>query len=183
MSAFEALAVVEIASIARGWVALDQVAKKAPVSVKLARAVSPGKHVMMFGGDVESTRESHAVALEVAGSDLVDEVFLAGAHPRLLPALDGVLSAHAGSSIGLVELSTVAAAVGAADAALKVVDVDVVAAQLAVGIGGKGTFTLVGALADVEAALLAVRAWVHPERVLAIELIAQPHAEVRGFIR
>jgi microcompartment protein CcmL/EutN len=181
VSAFEALCVIETASIARGFVVLDALTKKAPVSVKLARPVSPGKLVIVFGGDVESARESHACALEVAGSDLIDELFLPGAHERLLPAVDRDVSARAGESVGLVEMSTVAAAVLAADTALKAVDVDVVRMHLALGVGGKGWFALTGSLADVSAALDAVRAASHNERVVGIELIAQPHPEVRGF--
>jgi len=87
-SSLEAVAVVETASIARGYVVLDAVAKKAAVTVRRAAPVSPGKLVLIFGGDVEATRESHQAALEAAGSGLVDELFLPGAHASLLPAID-----------------------------------------------------------------------------------------------
>ena len=79
-------------------------------------------------------------------------------------------------------MTTVASAVAAADAALKAVDVAVVRMQLAVGVGGKGWFTIAGALADVAAALDAVKSSVREDRVVAIELIAQPHGEVRGWL-
>jgi microcompartment protein CcmL/EutN len=181
-SALEAVAVVETASIARGFVALDALVKKAPVVVKAARPVSPGKLVIVFGGDVEATRESHQAALEVAGSDLVDELFLPGAHPRLLPAVDRAIVPEAGDAVGIVEMSTVASAVQAADVALKAVDVSVLRMHLAVGVGGKGWFTLAGVLADVAAALDAVRGAVRDDRVVGIELIPQPHGEVRGWM-
>ncbi len=181
-SALEAVAVVETASIARGFVALDALAKKAPVTVKRAGPVSPGKFVLIFGGDVEATRESHQAALEVAGSGLLDELFLPGAHPALLPAIDQALAPAPGDAVGVVELSTVAAAVLAADVALKAVHVAVVRLHLAVGVGGKGWFTLAGALADVEAALAAVRSTAREDRLVAVELIAQPHGEIRGFL-
>ncbi|MBI1944132.1 MAG: BMC domain-containing protein [Deltaproteobacteria bacterium] len=181
-SALEAVAVVETASIARGFVALDALVKKAAVTVARAAPVSPGKFVLIFGGDVEATRESHQAALEAAGSGLVDELFLPGAHPSLLPAIDAAVAHAPGEAIGIVEMSTVAAAVLAADAALKAVDVAVLRMHLAVGVGGKGWFTLAGALADVEAALGAVKAAAREDRVVAIELIAQPHGEIRGFL-
>ena len=84
-STFEALAVIETASIARGFVVLDAVVKKAPVTVKVARPVSPGRFLLVFGGGVEVTLEGVEAARSVAGSDVVDELFLAGAHPALLP--------------------------------------------------------------------------------------------------
>lgn len=181
-SALEAVAVVETTSIARGFVVLDAVAKKAAVTVKHAAPVSPGKLVIIFGGDVEATRESHQAALEVAGSGLVDELFLPGAHSALLPAIDAAIAPAPGDAVGVVELATVAATVAAADVALKAVAVAVMRMHLAVGVGGKGWFTLAGALADVEAALAAVKGAVREDRVVAIELIAQPHLEIRGFL-
>ncbi len=181
-SSLEAVAVVETASIARGYVVLDAVAKKAAVTVRRAAPVSPGKLVLIFGGDVEATRESHQAALEVAGSGLVDELFLPGAHAALLPAIDAAVVPAPGDAVGIVEMSTVAAAVLAADVALKAVDVAVLRMHLAVGVGGKGWFTLAGALADVEAALAAVKGAARQDRVVAIELIAQPHGEIRGFL-
>ena len=181
-SSLEAVAVVETASIARGLVMLDALVKKAPVTVRTARPVSPGKLVDVFGGAVDAVTESHAAALEVAGSDLVDELFLPGAHAELLPAIDRALSLREGDAVGIVEMTTVAAAIHAADTALKAVDVAVVAMQLAVGIGGKGWFTLTGTVADVGAALDAVRAVAREDRIVGIELIAQPHGEVRGWL-
>ncbi len=181
-SSLEAVAVVETGSIARGLVMLDALVKKAPVTVKHAKPVTPGKLLVIFGGDVEATRESHAVALEVAGSDLVDELFLPGAHPQLLPAIDQAVAPAPGDAVGIVEMSTAAAAVLAADTALKAVDVAVLRMHLAVGVGGKGWFTLAGALADVAAALDAVKDGAREDRVVGIELIPQPHGEIRGWL-
>jgi microcompartment protein CcmL/EutN len=181
-SPLEAVAVIETSSIARGFVALDALVKKAPVTVKLARPVSPGKLVLLFGGDLEVTRESWQAALEIAGSDVVDELFLPGAHGALLGAVDGALAAAPGDAVGIVEMNTVASAVHAADVALKAVEVAVLKMQLAVGVGGKGWFTLAGELGDVAAALDAVREAARADRVVGIELIPQPHGEVKGWL-
>jgi len=181
-SSLEAVSVVETGSIARGFVVLDALVKKAPVTVKVARPVSPGKFVILFGGNVEVTKESHQVALEIAGSDLVDELFLPGAHALLLPAIDQAIALAPNEAVGIVEMSTIASAVQAADAALKAVDVAVLRMHLAVGVGGKGWFTIAGALGDVSAALDAVRDVVRSERIIAIELIPQPHGEIRGWL-
>lgn len=188
-SALEAVAVIETSSIARGFVVLDAIIKRARVVVRAARPVSPGKFVIVYGGDVESTRESHDAALEVAGANIVDELFLPGAHASLLPAIDqvtapellGPLGNHA-EAVGIVEMTTVAAAVLAADTALKAVDIAVLRLHLAVGVGGKGWFTITGAHADVESALAAVKDSAREDRVVAIELLASPHGEVRGWL-
>jgi microcompartment protein CcmL/EutN len=181
-STFEALAVIETGSIARGFVVVDAVVKKAPVTVKVARPVSPGRFLLVFGGGVEVTLEGVEAARSVAGSDVVDELFLAGVHPGLLPAVDRAITPERGEAVGIVETTTVSAALLAADTALKAVDVTVLRMHLAIGVGGKGWFTLCGPVGDVDAALEAVRATVRPDRLVASELIAQPHPEVRGFL-
>jgi microcompartment protein CcmL/EutN len=76
----------------------------------------------------------------------------------------------------------VASAVLAADAALKAVAVSVLRMRLAMGIGGKGWFSIAGELGDVEAAVDAVRGVTLSERLVAIEVIPQPHPELRGFL-
>lgn len=178
----EAVAVVETASIARGFVVLDAIAKRAVVAVKTARPVSPGKFVILFGGAVANVEESMEAAREAAGGDVVDELLLPGAHPLLVPAIDGAATPLPGEAVGIVETSTVASAVRAADVALKATEVGILRMHLAIGVGGKGWFTLCGPLSDVEAALAAVRDRVAAEKLVGVELIPQPHGEVRGFM-
>jgi microcompartment protein CcmL/EutN len=183
-AALDSVALVELSSIARGYVVLDAIVKKAPVTVKAAGPVTPGKFYILFCGDVASVEESMQAALEAAGSHLLDHLLLPYAHQNLLPALDNKLVPAEGESAGIVEMATMAAAVGAADVALKATDVGVLRMHLAVGIGGKGFFVIVGELADIEAAVDAVKANVegrHPNPVVGIELIPQPHGEVRGY--
>jgi len=182
VSGHDALAVVEISTIARGYVVLDALVKKAPVTVRVARAVTPGKLVIVFSGDVASVEEAFEAAREHAKGTIVDDVLLPAAHAGLLPAIDGALVPASGDAIGVVETSTVASSVRAADAALKAALVVVPKARLAIGIGGKGVFVVCGALADVEAAVDAATAEIPVEKRVAIEIIAQPHDEVRGFL-
>jgi microcompartment protein CcmL/EutN len=181
-SSLQAIAVIETASIARGFVVADAVVKRAPVTVKVARPVSPGRFLLVFGGGVEVTAEGIEAARIAARSDIVDDLYLPGAHAALLPAIERALVPAAGDAVAIIETTTVAAAVAAADVALKAVDVTVQRMRLAVGVGGKGWFSLAGDLADIEAAADAVRAAAHPERLIAVEVIAQPHPELRGFL-
>lgn len=180
-SAYESVAVVEIQSIARGYATLDAIAKRARVHVRLARACSPGKFIILFGGDVASVGESLEAAREVARSELIDELFLALAHPELLRAMEGHAAVEPGDAVVVLEFATVASTLRAADIALKACQVAVVRMRLALGLGGKGYFVLMGTLADVEAAADAARQGTPEDKLVAIELIAQPHPEVRGF--
>lgn len=181
-SGLQALAVIETSSIARGFVVADAVVKKSPVTVKCAKPVSPGRFLLIFGGGVEVTFEGIEAARIAAGSDVVDELYLPGAHPLLMPAIEQALRPAAGEAVAIVETTTVASAILAADVALKAVDVSVLRMRLAVGVGGKGWFSIAGALADVDAAADAVRTAIPAERLLAVEVIPQPHPELRGFL-
>ena len=181
MSAFDAIAFVEISSIARGYVTLDRLVKKANVNVRLARPVTPGKFIILFGGDLASVEESFLDAQECAQNTLLDSLLLPFAHPELLPAVEASVSRGEGESFAIVELTHLASTLLAADVALKTSATSVMKMHLAVGIGGKGYFTLSGPLGDVEAALEAIALHVPAERLIACELIANPHAETRGF--
>ncbi|MCP4499734.1 MAG: BMC domain-containing protein [Deltaproteobacteria bacterium] len=179
--AFESVALVEIEAISKGYVALDALVKQAPVNVRFAKAVTPGKFVIFFGGDVASVEEALEAAREVAQGTLVDELHLAQAHPNLLRAIDSQAAPAIGEAVGIVETQTVSSCILAADTALKMCDVAVLKMHLALNIGGKGYFTLAGPLADVQAALDGVKDVVPAERLVGVELIPNPHVEVRGF--
>jgi len=182
-----ALALVEIQSLARGVVAADAAAKKAPIELLACEAVSPGKYLLLFAGEVAEVEESIAAAKSAAGDSLLDALFLPQVHPQLLPAirmgttgLTRVAEARAQESVGVLELLTVAAALRSADAACKAADVELQLLHLARGIGGKAWFILRGALTDVEAAMLAAQEIAGSGLIAGAEIIAAPAAELRG---
>jgi microcompartment protein CcmL/EutN len=149
-----ALIILEVRSIARGYVVLDAMAKRATVEVLHAEPISPGKFWIALRGGEAELEEALVAGLDAAGPSLLDHTFLAAAHESLTAALcSGRRTLGALGPIGVLELSTLASAVRAADAALKAAAVRLVELHLARGIGGKGTVVLTGALGDVEAAL------------------------------
>ncbi|MCS6799048.1 MAG: BMC domain-containing protein [Myxococcota bacterium] len=174
-----ALGVLEVASITRGMHAVDAMLKRAASRVVLARPVTPGKFVIVLRGGEQEVAESLAAGRERADADEVDSLLLPGVHPALPPALDGLpLPRTLERSVGLLEMTTVAATLHAADAALKAADVALVGLGLARGIGGKGWLALEGTQDAVEAALEAGDDAVAPERRAGRELIARPHPEL-----
>ena len=70
------IAVFEISSIARGYYLLDQVVKKAPVTILEAASVSPGKFFIMINGDEASVDESRKAVVDKGKNHLIDEVFI-----------------------------------------------------------------------------------------------------------
>lgn len=171
-----AIALVELSSIARALRVGDAMVKRAPVTVVRAETTSPGKFLILIAGDEASVEESWKVGREAAGEALVDELFLAAIHVDAYRAVMGA-SAAAGpeDSLGAFETKTVASAILASDAALKCAPVALVEIRLGDGIGGKGVFSIAGALDDVMAALDAAERAIEARRALiAREIVPRP---------
>jgi microcompartment protein CcmL/EutN len=180
----DALALLEVASLARGVVVADTVAKRASVELLECAPVSPGKYLILFAGGVAEVEESQAAGVKAAGESLVDRLFLPQAHALLLPAIRagarGVAHQEAEEPAGLIELLSVAAALRCADAACKAADVQLQLLHLARGIGGKAWFVLRGGLESVEAAVLAATQAAGDGLLAGAEIIPRPHQTLRG---
>lgn len=174
------MALLELDSIARGMLAADALLKQAPVEVALAEPTTPGKYLLLFSGGVAEVEESLEAGLEVAGSTLLDKLFLPHAAAALVAGLRGSFHDGREESVGVVETQTVASALLSADSALKRAEVGLTRLHLARGIGGKGYFTLTGELHMVEAALEAAAAAIEPNLLVTTELIRRPHRELWG---
>jgi microcompartment protein CcmL/EutN len=180
------LALIEVASIARGHRVADAMVKRAPVELLRCDAVSPGKFLVLVAGEVAAVDEAYRAGLEVAGDATLDRLYLPQAHEQLPGALRG--EARAGDvasvgALGIVETTTVAATILAADAATKAAAVRLIEMQLARGIGGKAYFIVTGALAAVEASIEAGVGALDAAVVRATEIIAAPHDDLVGRLR
>ena len=172
----EALALLEIDGIARAILAQDAALKRAPVRVLACAPTSPGKTLLLFHGDVASAEESLDAARQVAGSRLLDTLWLPAVHPAVVAALRGARHGPpADAALAVLECSTAAAALLAADGAVKCSAVRLGRMHLASGYSSK--LTLRGTQADVEAAVAAAQELVGA-RLLDCEVLAAPHDEL-----
>lgn len=182
-----ALGVLELSSIARAVVVTDALLKRAEVSLLASRPVSGGKHLVIFGGEVDVVEESMVAGRDAAAGALVDQLFV----PQLFAPLWKLLADAGGhhpdawtsgpvGAVAIIETATVCAAVAAADAAGKAAPIALRDMRLATGISGKAFFTMTGPLPDVEASADAARAAARPERLLQLELIPHPAPELVG---
>ncbi|MCK6506867.1 BMC domain-containing protein [Myxococcota bacterium] len=180
----EALALVEVDSVAGGLSALDALVKRAPVQVLEANLVEPGRFLLLFAGGVAEVEESFAAALDRAGQGVVDQVLLPFAHPALLAALRG-LEDHDGEldTVGVVEGTQVATTLAACDRSLKDADVRLAGLRVAGGLGGRAYYVVHGAQHDVQAAIDAGAAVLSTrQRLHRTECIPRPHAELLPWL-
>ena len=179
-----AIALFEFRSISAGIVAADLMVKTSPLEAIYAGTVHPGNYLVLVSGDTASVDE----AVRAAGSsdDLSDMVFLPDIHRAVIGAVTGNSPAAAvgDEALGIVETTTVAAAIDAADAGVKAADVGLGAIRLADGLGGKGYVLFSGVVAEVEAALEAASARADGHGTLIrSDLIAQLHGEMADNLR
>ena len=171
-----ALALVEFSSIAAGMEAADAMAKRTSIDVLMAGTVHNGKYLVLIGGQVAHVEESLASGRETGGSSILDFVFLPQVHPEVVEAIGGARTPDAADALGVIETTTVAAAILAADAGIKGAKVRLVEVRLADGLGGKGIVLFSGLVSHVEAAVeLGKGALERPELLVRDVVIPQFH--------
>jgi microcompartment protein CcmL/EutN len=174
-----ALSLIEFSSIAVGIQAADAMVKRAPIDVIQAGTVQPGKYLVLVGGLTADVEEALAAGREVGRDAILDIVFLPQVHPGVVAALQGGRSPEASEALGVLETTSVAAAIRAADAGIKGAQVELVEVRLADGLGGKGIVLYSGLVADVEIAVAeGVGSLESPDLLLRQVVIPQLHQEM-----
>lgn len=182
MSAYPAIGLLELTSVARGIVATDVMAKRAPVEVVTSQSICPGKYIVLIAGDEDSVRESIETGIHYAGEYLVDRLIIPMVHEQILPAMAAVVPLPGIQAVGIVETFAVATAVVAADAAVKAADVTLIEIRLGMGLGGKAYFTMSGKQNEVEAAMSAAVASIESGLLVRSEIIPAPHEDLSRIL-
>ncbi|MCK6448730.1 MAG: BMC domain-containing protein [Planctomycetes bacterium] len=175
------IGLLELCSVARGVEVADAVLWQARVEVLFATPVHPGKYVLLFTGSVEDVRSSVRRGAEIGGADLVDQLVIPQIHEQVIPMLkrNGGRIKGELDAIGVIETTTVASSIVAADIALKTATVDLIDLRIANGLGGKSFFTLTGEVSDVRSSVAAGARSAQEKGLLAREVvIARPHPDL-----
>lgn len=172
-----ALALLEFDSIAAGIVAGDAMVKRAPLDLIKAGTVQPGKYLVLIGGQVADVEEAIDAARELESGTLVDIVFLPDVHSDVVAAVSGKRRTDDGEALGVIETTTVAAIIQAADAGVKGARVTLRELRMADGLGGKGYLLFGGSVADVEAGV-AIGSARAGGQVVRETVISQLHEEM-----
>jgi microcompartment protein CcmL/EutN len=174
-----ALALLDFTSIAAGVEAADAMVKRAQIDVIKTGTVQPGRFLVLIGGAVGEVEESLAAGREVGSKWILDEIYLPQVHPEVVEAIAGGRIPDSQNAVGIIETSTVAAAIHAADAGLKGAEVHLVELRLADGLGGKGIVLFSGMIADVEVAVeIGVSVLSNPDFLVREVIIPQLHPAI-----
>lgn len=150
-----ALAMFDVGDIPPALLALDALAKEAPVAVIGRGTIQPGRYAILFAGEVEAVRRSHQKAEAICSEVLCDQVLLAYAEERIVPAIldDARRWPAPGDTLGVLQLGYAPTLLRSVDAALKGALVELVQLRLGDGLGGRAIALLWGETHDVEVAL------------------------------
>jgi microcompartment protein CcmL/EutN len=182
MSDEPALALIEFSSIATGMQAGDAMVKKAPIARIVAGTVQPGHYLVLISGVVADVDEALKAGREAGSTHVIDTVFLPHVHPAVVAAIRGSRDVTPGTALGVIETSTVPAAILSADAGVKGAQVALLEVRLADGLQGKGLTLFTGEVADVEAAIEIGTRVIDPHTLTNQVVIPQIHSDMKANI-
>lgn len=174
-----AIGLVELRSIARGMLTTDAMLKAADVELLRAHVVCPGKYIILIAGTISHVKNAVAVGQEVAPEVVVDHFVLSNVHPSVFPALTATTEIENVKAVGVVETFTLAAAIVAADTAVKAAPVDLIEIRLPFAMGGKAFTVFTGEVGAVRSAVNAAAAQLKDEGVIdSFTVIPAPHKDL-----
>ena len=174
-----ALALIELDSIPSGIFTADAMLKEAPIAILKSGTVHNGKYLILIGGSVASVGMAFAKGMSKGQDHLLDAVFLPDIHETVYQACLGERHKCGSEALSVMEMSTVAAILRTADAAMKGANVDLVELRLADDLGGKSIAIYAGKIEDVEMALnLSEKVLEDPALILSQSIIPRIDPEL-----
>ncbi len=179
----EVLGIIELDSIADGYLTLDAVIKAAPVSVLKAEMLNPGKFIIFLTGDVAAVEYSMDAGLEAGDERVLYHTLLKNLHSQVFPAFNEPKIGGSLDALGIIETYTAASAIEAADRTAKAADIRVRSIVSGNETGGKGITTISGEIGDVEYAMESVLGYLSAKDQLCRRaVIPGPPVEMKGFL-
>lgn len=151
------IGLIELSSIATGFLVEDLMLKAGSVELLLARSICSGKFLIVVAGDVTSVQASLLAGASAAGASLIERRQIARVHPSVLQAISQSVDIDPAQlkSLGVVETFSAASIIEVADAAVKSANVTLLKIHLAMALGGKGFVVMAGDVSSVQAAVTA----------------------------
>jgi microcompartment protein CcmL/EutN len=148
-----ALGILEFNSIAQGIFAADQALKKASIQLLIARAICPGKYLVVINGEISEVKSSVMESESAGDYHNIDSIVIPNLHLQIPHALTGTTDIKSLLSLGIVETFSAPTAIQSADRAVKTANVELIEIRIANGIGGKSFYTVTGKESEVRSAI------------------------------
>ena len=173
------IGLVEVQNVSKGVRVTDEMLKAAAVTLISSGSVCPGKFVTIVGGELSAITAAVERAEIIAEDALIDTFVIGNLGEKVFEAMCGTADVKEKKALGIVETFTAAAAIEAADAAVKSGAVELIEVRVARGMGGKCFVSMTGDVADVKAGVEAgARVAAETGVLINTEVIANPHADL-----
>ena len=175
------IGLIELSSVATGFLVEDLMLKAGSVQLLLARSICSGKFLIVVAGDVTSVQAALAAGATAAGASLIERRQIARVHPSVLQAISQTVPVETDQlkSLGVIETFSAASIIEVADAAVKSAAVTLLKVHLAMALGGKGFVLMAGDVASVQAAIAAgSKAAAEDGMLVGRSVIAAPSPEL-----
>jgi len=186
LSEIVSIGLIELSSVATGYLVEDVMLKAASVQLLMARSICSGKFLIAVAGDVTSVQAAVEAGGVAAGASLIERRQIARVHPTVLGAISNAVDIDPRQlrSIGVIETFSAASIIDVADAAVKSANVTLLRIHLAMALGGKGFVLMAGDVASVQAAVAAgCKVAAEEGMLVGRSVIAAPSEELfRDFI-
>ena len=166
-----AIGFLELSSIAKRIESVDAMMKMAEVEILHTQAIPRGKFVILIGGEQAEVEQSMQAGIQTADSKLIDHFIIPNVHPQILPAIRSKIKVEDIEAVGVIETKEVAAAIFAADAAVKKAAVKLIEIFPGRGAGGKGYVTFTGEVGAVRSAVAAGVETIKKEGMLVSSIV------------
>src|ERR1022692_5023280 len=97
------IGLIELTSIAAGYLACDAMLKAANVDVVLSRSICSGKYMVMVRGDVAAVQAAVEAGVSGARFSVIDSFVIPNLHEAVFPAISGATKGEALEALGIVE--------------------------------------------------------------------------------
>jgi len=155
MTELNSIGLVELSSVAVGYLVQDVMLKAGSVQMLLARSICSGKYLVVVAGDVTSVDAALAAGATAAGASLIERKQITRVHPSVFQAISNAVEIDPAQmrAIGIVETFSAASIIAVADAAIKAANVALIRVHLAMALGGKGFALMAGEVSSVQEAV------------------------------
>ncbi|HWH68915.1 MAG TPA: BMC domain-containing protein [Candidatus Sulfotelmatobacter sp.] len=175
----KSIGLIELSSIASGFLVADTMLKAGNVRLLLSRSICSGKYMVLIGGDTAAVQAAVEAGAETANGCLIDQFVISSVHPDVITALGRTQPVQPEGALGILESFNVATLIQAADAAAKSASITLLEVRLAMAMGGKAFCTMTGDVGSVQAAVAAGRQVIAEAGVLVNAVVLpRPHPDV-----
>ena len=176
-----AIGIIELSSIYKGFEVQDIVLKATKVEKLVARTICSGKYIIIVRGEIADVETCIRRAKESGGFAIINAIMVSNVDEKVFPALVGATTLDSPEVDGMAVLETfsVASAIKAADFAVKEAEITLLRIHIAMAVGGKGFIVLTGNIDALKSALVPAVEYVKEEGLLAgYTLITHPHKDL-----